>query len=238
MLDEASEVWGVGRRAAAALFLVPIVGSVLVAASRVEIAVFRFLTAEDSVLEWLQFLGFLAASVGAAVVAARLARRGEQLLAVLFALLALGTFFIAGEEIAWGQRVLGIETPPALAEVNKQGEITAHNIGWTLTVLKAVMALAGLYGSIVVVALARVRQRRGPLWLIVPPLFTTSAFAVVLAYQAIRFVFFPEPAFTVTEYGEWSELCMALGLATFVALTVRRVQGLGPRSQAGAASRN
>ncbi len=37
-------------------------------------------------------------------------------------------FFGAGEEISWGQRIFGWETGETLKEINKQGEITFHNV--------------------------------------------------------------------------------------------------------------
>jgi hypothetical protein len=42
-------------------------------------------------------------------------------LAVLF-------FFGAGEEISWGQRILGFQTPEPLSEVNRQEEFNIHNL--------------------------------------------------------------------------------------------------------------
>jgi hypothetical protein len=42
--------------------------------------------------------------------------------------LAILFLFGAGEEISWGQRIFGIETPAGLQEINKQDEITVHNI--------------------------------------------------------------------------------------------------------------
>lgn len=41
---------------------------------------------------------------------------------------ALLFFFGAGEEISWGQRILGIETPNLIKGVNVQNEITIHNL--------------------------------------------------------------------------------------------------------------
>ena len=41
---------------------------------------------------------------------------------------AFGTFFIMAEEISWGQRIFGIETPDSLKELNYQGEISLHNL--------------------------------------------------------------------------------------------------------------
>lgn len=42
--------------------------------------------------------------------------------------LALLFFFGAGEEISWGQRILGIQTPEALTQINKQDELNVHNL--------------------------------------------------------------------------------------------------------------
>lgn len=41
---------------------------------------------------------------------------------------AVGSFVIAMEEISWGQRVIGLDTPSALDRFNYQGELTVHNL--------------------------------------------------------------------------------------------------------------
>jgi hypothetical protein len=43
-------------------------------------------------------------------------------------LIALGAFFIAGEEISWGQRIFNVHTPKVWQELNRQGELTLHNL--------------------------------------------------------------------------------------------------------------
>ena len=43
-------------------------------------------------------------------------------------LIAIGSAFIAAEEISWGQRILRIPLPDSLREINVQEEITLHNI--------------------------------------------------------------------------------------------------------------
>jgi len=61
-------------------------------------------------------------------------KRGNQLLFfttkrnVFFLLLALVFFLAFGEEVSWGQRLLGFETPEQLAKINRQGEFNIHNI--------------------------------------------------------------------------------------------------------------
>jgi hypothetical protein len=47
---------------------------------------------------------------------------------VFLLLLALLFFFGAGEEISWGQRIFGIETPDAIDQINVQGEMNIHNL--------------------------------------------------------------------------------------------------------------
>jgi hypothetical protein len=42
--------------------------------------------------------------------------------------LALLFFFGAGEEISWGQRMLGFQTPEPLSQVNRQEEFNLHNL--------------------------------------------------------------------------------------------------------------
>ncbi len=48
--------------------------------------------------------------------------------APVYILAALGLFFIAGEEISWGQHIFGFATPGFVEEVNHQGETNFHNI--------------------------------------------------------------------------------------------------------------
>lgn len=78
---------------------------------------------EDGVVEDLQALLLL----GTAGIFAYLGtKRGHRTLWNWgYALL----FFVAfGEEISWGQRIFGLETPEQLARINVQGETNFHNI--------------------------------------------------------------------------------------------------------------
>jgi hypothetical protein len=46
--------------------------------------------------------------------------------------LLLSLFFLLAflEEISWGQRMFEVETPRAIAKINRQGEINIHNLQW------------------------------------------------------------------------------------------------------------
>lgn len=125
--QEASDRWGVGPALAEALFLLPFGGAVAIVLARDHKPLFRFLTSEDSVFEWPQFVGFAAASILAFACAWKLRKAGRPLLALAYFAFGLGCFFVAGEEIAWGQRILGFGTPEPLEEINEQEEVTVHN---------------------------------------------------------------------------------------------------------------
>lgn len=85
-------------------------------------------TAEDGLLEWLTVLALGAVAV---VLANRLWNyrrsfnwRQRSVLAALVVLAGFG----AGEEISWGQRLLGIETSEFFLDHNRQQEINLHNL--------------------------------------------------------------------------------------------------------------
>jgi hypothetical protein len=89
---------------------------------------YRQLTREDDVVEYLSaFWWALAAVVAFAAIASPAVRRRRSVPVYLLA----GAFFVicGGEEISWGQRILGFAGPDALIEINKQEETNLHNIG-------------------------------------------------------------------------------------------------------------
>jgi hypothetical protein len=221
--EEASERWFVPAGLAEALFVLPFVGVIGIVLARAHKPLFRFLTDEDSLLEWIQFAGFAAASIFAIVCAWRFRKTGRPLLALVYLAFGVGCFFIAGEEIAWGQRIFGYGTPERLEEINEQKEVTVHNIDVVQQFTNGVYLLAGLYGSIGA-WIVRWRKRSTELVdMLLPPLFLTGAFFVMFGYKSLRLVFFRESGFTVTRAGEWAELCLAFGFAAFAILVWRRL---------------
>jgi hypothetical protein len=220
--DDAREL-GVPPRTVRRFLVLPWVGAALVAATAAYRPVFRFLTKEDRVLEWVQVLLLLAAVVAAVGVARRLRSAGQHRIALLWALFAVGCFVIAGEEVAWGQRILGLETPEALDEVNHQGQITVHNIRKVQDGVNLVFIAAGIYGcvSAVVVRGRRRPGERGPLELLTPPLFLSSLFLIVVGYKSARLLFLHEARFIVVKYGEYVEACLAAAFLAFAWYTLR-----------------
>ena len=149
-----------------------------------------------------------------------------KMAALLFLGFAFANFFIAGEEIAWGQRIFGLQTPDELKAINHQGEITVHNIQIVQDAFNFVLFLAGVYGSVAYFANQKLRiERYGDQanYLFVPPLFLVPSFLVVFGYKFIRYTVVRKPGFIVTKFGEWPELCLAFGFFVFAWLNYRRL---------------
>lgn len=88
-----------------------------------------WLTVEDGFFEALGAAALLAGSVFAVLTLRREKANGAHIVK-LIALVGLALFlFVAfGEEISWGQRYLGIETPGPIAQINSQDEVNLHNL--------------------------------------------------------------------------------------------------------------
>jgi hypothetical protein len=80
-----------------------------------------------------------------------LKNRGGFLIYTFTLLWALGLFVFMGEEISWGQRVFGYDTPDKVADYNEQGEFNLHNLwfmkaflGGTYMHVSILMLMTGL----------------------------------------------------------------------------------------------
>ena len=217
--DEA-QVWRTSPQKATLVFVLPFVGgAVLVLVGLLDRSFVRSLLDEDSVIEWGTSLAILATSVLAVVVGRSLWREGLRAQAVAYWVLAVLLVFAAGEEISWGQRVLGVETPESVRDINRQDELNFHNLDYVYPVYVAGMLGVGLYGSLGSWLVYRRENVGSPNWyLVMPPLFLGGAFLQLAAYRMVRY-----GGATGNNYGEWCELCVAAAIAAWVALNARRL---------------
>ena len=228
--------WGIPRWAPGWLLAVPIVLTVGLALAARHPRLYHFLIDEDHIIEWSQFVAILFAA-GAFAVAGWRAYRGERRrLAIMFALVAVGSFVVAGEEISWGQRILGFGTPDALDTINHQGETNVHNISGVQRLFNLGELLAGLYGVLapLLYAVSSIRQRlAGRLdRLLVPPLCLGTLFLLPFAYRAVRAVFVPDAGERITEFGELPELTLYVGILITGILIARTVGSSGSAARA------
>ncbi|TPW20878.1 MAG: hypothetical protein FD126_1245 [Elusimicrobia bacterium] len=108
------------------------------------------LAVEDGPVEWLTVGAFSAAAVAFGAVARR--GRGQARLGAVLA--AAFCVFVAGEEISWGERILGFVPPELFLRDNVQQELSLHNILQAYLKPKwAVVGLLGLWGAALPIAL-------------------------------------------------------------------------------------
>lgn len=111
---------------------------------------------EDSVFEDIGAISLFAASglffYGFLQARSRLLKdKTHWIKQLVFLLFALITFFGAGEEISWGQRIFHIQTPAVLENINAQDELNIHNIEFNGAQLNFEMAFDVLWLIVMVV---------------------------------------------------------------------------------------
>lgn len=156
-------------------------------------------------VEWAGFACYAIAGLAALMAASRLRQRRRLVIAVAaLGILLLG---VAGEEISWGQRILEVDTPPALVDGNGQDELNLHNI-------------EGLQQKAVIGQLAfAVAGSLLPLFTRWPPArLGLPLFAGYLTYRATRVAASLLDWAPAGDNAEAAELLLALGI---VLLTVR-----------------
>jgi hypothetical protein len=229
--------WGISDGGAIRLALFPIflVTSLVVLAGLALVhrhpfrTMFDWVTREDSLLEWPQFFCVFAASMLFIVICARLLSRRQWMIGLIYAVVALGTFFVAGEEISWGQRVFGLATPASLETVNHQGELNVHNIKPVQRAFGYVVLVASAYGVFSPYFKKRILDR-APYWwaaLLVPPRSLVPAFFMPFAYRAFRALIWPGTNPLVVNFGEGPELCLYFATLFFAIFTLRRISRPG-----------
>jgi len=87
---------------------------------------FDWFRSEDGPLEWIQFVEYFISSFLAFFIFFK-HKKKKSINLMIWLLIALMTFFIAGEEISWGERITGIGID-SISKLNVQGETNFHNL--------------------------------------------------------------------------------------------------------------
>ena len=203
---------------------------------------YTWLLREDGAVEYAQSIAYLFSFVLAVIIARGLFRGRRNAIGVLYTILALGFLFIAGEEISWGQRLFGVETPDYLHERNTQAELNLHNLNLLESLFDHMYMLIGFYGGLTSTLLRR-RLKRDPgatAHLFVPDRILALYFLPVAAFY-LYWYYVKETVdqylgrkFIVAHNQELVELLLALGFLLFTAANKHRlVVGVEPLSLRG-----
>ena len=187
------------------LMFLPLLGVACLSIASLSDGVFLFVVREDGPLEWVQVVAYMTAVVISTAAIPGLRRRGDRRGTIALVGLAVFALVCVGEELSWGQRLLGFDTPVIGAQ-NRQGELTIHNDARVDELTRICLLFAGLYGLIAPLLI----RRHTPF---VPPSALIFFFAVVAAYYAFRLQYLGRPSYEEAKFSEWPETCFALALA-------------------------
>jgi hypothetical protein len=136
---------------------------------------------EQGGVELAQFLVLAAGVLVAARLLARSEARRRPALLVWLALATLACFYVAGEEVSWGQHLLQWNTPEYWRAVNDQAETNLHNTSsWFDQKPRALLELGVIVGGLLAPLLRRLRPGlfRGLVDLLAPTAATLPIAAV------------------------------------------------------------
>lgn len=127
---------------------------------------------ENGPVETLQFIVLVLAFLAAVRLLWRLRFRPPAFFSVWVLLAVLGCFYVAGEEVSWGQHFLNWDTPSYWKALNDQEETNLHNTSaWLDQKPRLLLELGVLVGGLLLPFYRRIGRRPLPSWLtaISPP---------------------------------------------------------------------
>ena len=141
---------------------------------------------EDGIVEYGTAAALAGGAVASALAGRLLRRMGHRNLGAFHYAVAVAFTVGALEEISWGQRIFGWDTPGALSDVNLQGETTLHNISWLETAVYTIVAwisIAAICGAAIRVVL-HLGRRVTTADLILPAAVTIPLLAITLLWTS------------------------------------------------------
>lgn len=110
---------------------------------------------EDGPHEFLQFLVILSAFIVAVFTLFKMELKKDPYLFAYISLAAVCCFYVAGEEISWGQHIMDWSTPDYWANLNDQGETNLHNTSSWLDQKPRLILLIGIVTGGLIIPLLR-----------------------------------------------------------------------------------
>ena len=230
LIADAAQEWDLSQKMILAIVCLP---SILVLSGAVAALMgkdaYKWFTGEDGFAENMQVLFLAVAFLLTLTVVRRLWKRGDKGMACLYLGVSLGLFFVIGEEISWGQRIFGWETPESLKAINKQAETNIHNIYGVWELVTWMQLLVGAYGTLLPLLFLRwpvVARYRKTLSLLVPHYVLIPYFLFLFVWRIYRNLFEPPKKyyFVIWEFNEVLELILYVGVVLFMIFQLRQTR--------------
>jgi hypothetical protein len=192
---------------------------------------------EDGWIENAQFSLYCLGALLSIRVCSVLYRGGVFAWALIYGVVGLALLWIAGEEISWGQRIFGLETPDWMQRHNLQHEMNLHNLPGVMSTVHWLASCA----LIVFVVLSTVgwtwgrsllAKRHTYLWL--PHPILVPAWLCFLSYGWLRTLYLQYSGATsvgrmVSRLQEPVELILAGGIVVFLSMVLSKARLLSDR---------
>jgi len=239
LLTDGAHAWNTSRGMVIAIMLLPFficLSGVLAALMGKE--AYKWFIGEDRFAENIQVILWIISFVFSFNVARSQVRKGDYLFGALYVLLCGGIFFIIGEELSWGQRILGWTTPESLKMMNKQNETNIHNIYEIGETIKWIHLMVGAYGTFapfIVLGVKSLQRYQKEVSLLVPHLTLLPYFFIPFVWRVYR-NFFEDPQryrFVIQEYSEVIELVIASAFMFFLLYQNRQIKKMSDDNSNG-----
>ncbi len=171
-------------------------------------SVYIDITYEDNVVEWLTFILLVASGILSIIIANGI-RKKYRYFHWFFILFSVFTILAGLEEISWGQRVFGVESPEFFKKHSDQKEINLHNTFQEKTRIKTkhiALLVLFIYGVILPLYIKNKRYRFNKMF-IVPPPFLIPAFLIATLFML---------DFPTEQEEEYGELLYSVAFFVFI----------------------
>lgn len=230
LFDQGANAWNFSPGTLILIWLIPIfVIGIAVVSALLGKEMYKLFTGEDKIAETLQVLFYAIACVLSLTIVKLLLKDDQKFVASLYIIVCIGLFFMLGEELNWGQRLIGWQTPDSWEAINKQKETNIHNIYGVGFAFKWMQLAVGAYGSILPLLILnfRVFRRYKSFLSFLIPHYTLIPFFMPLFFWRIYRNFFEAPRqyyFAIAEFNEVMELILSIGMAFFMIFQYRRLR--------------
>ncbi len=178
-------------------------------ASLFRLDIFARLSKEDKFVESLQVSILLIGVYFALALAKKSSALGKYILTVFFSAAVVGLFFVAMDEVSWGQRIFNTQTPDVLIRNNVQEETTIHNLSYFQEKIGIGYLIIGIYGSLAWLIAPIVVRRNKSLRYFVPPWYLSGYFFLGFLYNFYSLI---NPLQSLGDWAESAELMIYCGI--------------------------
>ncbi len=180
---------------------------------------------EGGIIEYATSLAYLLGFIFALPIGKLFFNKNKKFLGFFYYLLAGFCLFIGLEELSWGQRFIGIESPEFFENYNSKSELSLHNLVWLESYLYFGFIILGALGGMswLIVKLIDKKKKMSPFLYryLFPSWFISSFFLIVFAYF-LTLQYISQWEIIMTPIKECMELTLSLGFLWFILISFFR----------------